>query len=727
MHFHDADARPLKNWIVKKLEDISDADSDVLADYVLALVKTDDPIPLARANCVENLKDFLGDSSEGFVSDAFHAIATRSYDPLRPAPRATAAVDQPPRRNGFEPPRQPNESRKRSFQEWEADAPQNGRIDSYESGDRPVKQPRRGGRGGFDPRGGRPAQQQGRHPGAPPPYTTQPLPGQMQFPPMPAPPPGMPQYDPNNPMAALLAMQQMMGLQLPPMPDAGSPSASNGFGPPRSGQRCRDYDTKGYCARGISCPYEHGENPYIVPQLNDEYDPNHATIFPTPTRTGLMDTSPMDRVRGNARARGRGSNRADRGDRGGPKRADFSHIGRNHDKSITTVVVEQIPEANFDEQSVRGFFGEFGEIEEVTMQPYKRLAIVKFGEFEAAQAAYNSPKSVFDNRFVKVYWYKAETLPRPPTNGNASSAAAETRRDVDIRMESDEPDIDIEELARKQEEAQRKHEEAKKLREEALKQRQELDEKLKAMEAERKEIADQLAKKTGKADTSMTNGIEEMERTKFMKAQLAMLEAEARGLGIDPDAMSTIDQSHNQPSTYSPTTYRGRGRGGYRGRAPRANGYYQPFSRGGWAGAGAGAARVKPTMSLDNRPKTVVVTFLDGEPYGAHEEALRQYFMFNSIETAHLSKHPDRGDCALVAFHQRFEGENFMATLANLRRQLGEVELGWHAGGGSVARTAAVDGEDDVGEVKIKMTTEPEAKEETARDMDTYDDMDRWG
>ena len=94
-----------------------------------------------------------------------------------------------------------------------------------------------------------------------------------------------------------------------------------------------------------------------------------------------MDTSPTSPIangngfangqRGNGHIRGRG-----RGDRANfvPRknnRADFSQAGPNHDRSITTIVVEQIPEERFDEQSVRDFFTEFGNIEEVTMQPYK--------------------------------------------------------------------------------------------------------------------------------------------------------------------------------------------------------------------------------------------------------------------------------------------------------------------------------------------------------------------
>ena len=42
----------------------SDADSDVLADYVIALVKSEDSDEQVRRNCLENLPDFLRDSKE---------------------------------------------------------------------------------------------------------------------------------------------------------------------------------------------------------------------------------------------------------------------------------------------------------------------------------------------------------------------------------------------------------------------------------------------------------------------------------------------------------------------------------------------------------------------------------------------------------------------------------------------------------------------------------------
>ncbi|KAF2161093.1 hypothetical protein M409DRAFT_59364 [Zasmidium cellare ATCC 36951] len=682
MLFDEADSELLKQWIVKKLEDVSDADSDVLADYVLALVKTDDPEPVAKASCVENLQDFLGDTSQKFVDDVFTAIKTKAYDPSKPALKAPAPTYQPPRRTSLEPPNPHTESRKRSYHDWDRDESQNGQIPSYQGGDRPVKQPRRGrggGRGGaFEHRGGR----QNQYGGAP----------QAAFPPMPTPPPGIPAFDPNNPVASMMAQfAAMTGMPGYPQPQAQT-------------ERCRDYDTKGFCARGAQCPFEHGNDRYVVPG-NDQYDPNHAALLNVqPTRTGTVETSPGRRGRGGQRGRG-GNNY-----RGGNKRADFSMLGQNKDKSITAVVVESIPEDKFDEQIVRDFFGEFGNIEEVTMQPYQRLAIVKYDTYDAAKAAYESPNVIFDNRFVKVYWYKPENFTKTqsatPNNGSWKQNGG------DVDMQDEEPHIDPEELAKKQEEAQRKYDEHKKQLEAADKQKEELDAKMRAIEAERKKMADAIAKKAGKKAASPTpaaNGSEDNEQTKALKEQLAKLEAEAMSLGIDPDAATISFDSY--PS-YVP-----RGRGGWRGRPRgRGRGGFNPSFRGGWGGARGGAV-----MRLDNRPKTVAVTFSEGT-YNDHDEALRQWLLFNGSESATLTKHPHKQAAALVAFPERYLGENFMNAASSSNFPLaGKAELSWY--------TESANGSQDVKMEVTPDTNEAPAGEDQSnvREMDDIADDDHWG
>ena len=695
MHLDEAESELLKKWTVKKLEDISDADSDVLADYVLALAKTDDPEPVAKANCIENLKDFLVDKTERFVNDLFQAIATKSYDPSRPPPKPAASVYQPPKRPSVEHQSLPNESRKRSYHDWDGEdqVNGNGRIQSYERGERPMKQPRRGGRG-YDQRGGRQSYPQGQQ--MPP------------MPPMPTPPPGMPPLDPNNPMAALLAMQQAMGF-FAGLPNGGSPPNVNAFAPPRTGQRCRDYDTKGFCSAGASCPYEHGNDPYVV--AGQEYDPNNATLLNVaPSRVGHVNAAPNNHGRGAARGRGRGGGNW----RGGGKRSDFSYAGPIRDKSITSIVVEQIPEEQCDEDTVREFFSEFGEVEDVNLQADKKLAILKFGSHGAARAAYESPKVVFDNRFVKVYWYRPEKMTKPRGEAPESMNGKRKPEDIDVH---DNDQIDPAELAKRQEEAQRKHDEAKRQREEAAKQKQDLDAKLMAMEAERKKMADILAKKSGKAasptvESPNPSAPEESEQTKALKAQLAKLEAEAKSLGIDPDAPT--NGFSNSPGY--------RGRGGYRGRAQGRSSY--PSYRGAWAG---GDGRGGAVMRLDNRTKTVAVTFAEGS-YETHDEALRQFLLFNSLDSASIAKHPERDDTALVTFNQRFEGENFMmAAAGNEVLHIGKVDLSWY---NLTNGTVTADGSNGI-DTKMDTAETSEQQQAAAPDGMAYDaadeeDLDRW-
>ncbi|KAK4955802.1 hypothetical protein LTR10_006741 [Elasticomyces elasticus] len=694
MPLAEADSDLFKAWVIKKLAAISDADSEVLADYVLALVKTDDSEVVARVNCIDNLKDFIGDSARSFVNDVFLAINSRSFDPSRPqsARKPSAAIYEPPKRVSYELPSLPNESRKRSYHDWDAEEGQNEQNDFGAWADRPLKQPRRG------MRVGRQAHQSARggyH--APQTYTP------MQFSPMPTPPLGMPPFDPSNPMAAMMAMGQAMGF-LPPTPASAIP----GHGMPRSARRCRDYDQKGFCMRGADCPYEHDDNALVVPPQDIEYDPTTPASFNvTPSRVGYVST-PFSN--GNSGVRS-GAMMA----RGAP-RTELSSMGMNHDKSVTSIVVEQIPEQYFTEDHVRAFFGAFGNIQSVTLRPYKSVAIVKYDDYDSAKAAYKSPDVVFGNRFVKVYWLRPDNVPQPP-NGHKP---ADFDEDIDMEQEEEEG-LDYEAIAAKQAEAQRKHDEKKKRIEEVQKNRHELNEKLAALDLERKEANEVIAKKTGKVVPSTSNG-DDPEQNKILQAQLAELEREAWALGIDP---AGIDHTPYMPQA----AYRGRGRG-YRGRFhTRGRGHYQPSYRG---GGGFSGGRV--TMSLDNRPKTVAVTFAEGQ-YQQHEEALRQYLMFNGLESATLSKHPSREDAALIAFQQRFEAENFTAAFAGggplagseLPKGLGRVALTWYKGdeGTSVANGHG-HAEQEIMRMDEVEVAEPIVEEQPApredRDMDTYDE-----
>lgn len=69
----------LKDWLVKTLEPVSDADPDVLSKYVLALVQADPLKEDIDEICISKLEEFLGDETQSFVSKLVQALRNGSY------------------------------------------------------------------------------------------------------------------------------------------------------------------------------------------------------------------------------------------------------------------------------------------------------------------------------------------------------------------------------------------------------------------------------------------------------------------------------------------------------------------------------------------------------------------------------------------------------------------------------------------------------------------------
>ncbi|GAB7358949.1 hypothetical protein MBLNU230_g5025t1 [Neophaeotheca triangularis] len=765
----DSDTEALKTWVTKRLEVISDADSDVLADYVLALVGSDESEEAAKPTAVDSLQDFLQEKSEGFVEEVFAAIRERKFE-VGWVPKPAGAGGVAPAASGMG----AGAGVKRGFEE---DATSQQQVPGQQlpgfgqAENRPMKQARRGRGGGLDARGGRGGvvPQQPQHQSMqqfqnfmPPTGPAAGMPQMGNMPRMPTPPQGMPPFDPNNP-AAMLAALQAMGMPMPPAGAGGSPFQNgnaynappqgNGFNAPRkTGKRCRDYDQKGYCTFGATCKYDHDDTP-LDANGHSEYDPSNpnAAFFngPQPDRSGSVNmhssNNRSERGRGGMRGRGRG--------RGG--RSEFSSTGMNQDRSITSLVVEQIPEDKFSEEAVREFFSQFGQIEEVTMQEWKKLAIVKFSDYEEAKAAYQSPKVVFDNRFVKVYWYKPERDATKPTNGQAAGEDTEMSNYQDTQ----EAAIDPTELARRQEEAQKKHEEQQSKREAAAKQKEELDAKMKAMNEERAKMAAMLAKKSGKASASpapatTTSDIptpkpNESESTRALREKLAALEQEASSAGLDPATFytSSSNQDPNSPQThshqaYDPSGFRGRGRG--RGRARGTPDYgHAPSYRGGRAGFGGAVKR------LDNRPKALAVIFPAPEhSYTSAAEALRQFvFLGDGLDEGTVLPHPEREDAAVVGYTERYLAERFLLALkggkGGVLEGVGKCEVEWFtgtlpaveasAGGGAEGSTVGkvgVEAAND-GNVVMDLEADVDAEQERERQKQVYgedvaEEDDRW-
>jgi uncharacterized protein YfcZ (UPF0381/DUF406 family) len=535
-----------------------------------------------------------------------------------------------------------DQSRKRRYDERDSSQTRDGQDSHHRygaggaGGDRPFKQTAH--RGGRNSRGG--GQDMGRMPG---------LGGILPVMlPMTNPsalsnlPPGFP--------ADAMSFFAMMGMAMPGMPSIPSmpfaipPIAPNQQASPRQAQprgrkgRCRDYDKKGYCALGSACTYEHGGEIVLPPTVEGtpnpltpystalqnpcaptswraqsvtdgkipEYDPNQASLALQRTDSHAQSSSSLGHHESTHRRQPSAR-----------QRAPFSQAGPSYDLSNSTIVVEQIPEENFSEDDVRHFFSQFGNILDVNMQAYKRLAIVKYDDHSAAQRAYDSPKVIFDNRFVKVYWYKPDSVPVPPTNSAKDKlTASRVSADIPTIYNEDEEMLDAEEVEKRQAEAQKAFEERQKKAREAAARLEEVEKKLQEKEEEMRRFREKLAKKSTTKNGTAASKSDETD----LLAQLSSLQAEAQNLGNSTD--------------YATQAPRGGSRGGYRGRGyfpPRGRGS-NPY-RGGYRGRGlvgvpfgGGRSAVK---RLDNRPRRVAIAGF--EVGSAKDEALRQHLVVSGI------------------------------------------------------------------------------------------------
>ncbi|KAI1431209.1 hypothetical protein GGR50DRAFT_680773 [Xylaria sp. CBS 124048] len=731
MLFAEEDAPLIKAWIVRRLENNSDADADVLADYVLALLRHDGDVETIRRLFEDEIPDFLREDAAAFTHDVLQAVKYRSFvpgaappppasvlpslgvrQPHYPLPQAsTHAVPQSdlptkspislynpaaPYATTSVPPLSQRNSRKRAHSEHD-----DGDVDIILTnqtpyGGQPYKQQRRGG--GFGQRGGRYDDV----------YGSRSYRGAPQFPavpPAPAPygaplPFGPPALDASSILENIQILQSLLPTaDLPPPLYSGVGNTA----PRRRKQRCRDYESKGYCSRGNKCNFEHDAQPlYIpppIPAAVDEYDPNNAALSlpplgllqpPTGPKLGLSGPLPLPLPSTN-----RGEIKKARRIKGRPP---IAATGPNHDKTKSSIVVQNIPTENCTEDQVRGYFSQFGSITEVVMKAQNNTAMIKFESWESANAAWSSPKVIFDNRFVKVFWQKEDgakeeagqepvpnaklTNDKSDGHTNGTALASETTQT--------EPELDLKEFHRRQLEAQKIHEAKRKQRETIGLERQQLMECQKELQQRQAEAKRQLQAKL--KVSSAKNGVPPLTadpstqskdkktsaQTEVLKAQLAALEREANQLGIDPD------EAHDDTS---PWFARGRGRGRvYRGRGtfvPRAirAGYgYQ--GRGGAVEARHAAYAV---YSLDNRPKSVALSGVDLTTT-ENDEALRQYLFsvgeFNEIHSAPAVTH--------VTFKDRKTAEKFMfgiTTGHSIHGIEGKVKAAWASSAPQSAKT----------------------------------------
>ncbi|KAF1912783.1 hypothetical protein BDU57DRAFT_550601 [Ampelomyces quisqualis] len=704
MMLREEDAGAFKKWVLPKLETISDADAGVLADYVVALVTANQAEAKMRLNCVESLADFLRDNTASFVDELVQALKTQSYVPRAPpkgSKTGTAATRAPDASHGLPdrptgpPPALPTalgaapppSSRKRKLVQRDTSETRKGPDAHYNRADaahRPIKQATlragqglRGAAAAFEPQHAAPAF-------APPPNL-------FNMANLPPPPPGPFPFDLSNPMA-FFSLMAALGPNMPAMPPLPLPlppfnAPNNGpTGRPRQG-KCYDYHENGYCSRGTFCLFQHAI-PDGSGSTVPEYDPDQPSL-------GTGFASAVSKQRASSQSHNQNQ-------KGRRPRAQFSLPAPSRDLNNTTLVVEQIPEEQFSDEAVRSFFSKFGTITEIQMHAYKRLAIVEFEDRAGADQAYHSPKVVFDNRFVKVYWY------------DQSSGIRET---LDRKNEEA---LDLEAIAARQAEAQKAFEERRRKFEEAEAKSADLDRQLAEKDAEMNKIKQLLAELTGNENNGRHEGLSQ---------DLATLQAEAESLFVQTDHTGPPDGRRGDTP-----------RGGFRGRGP-------PRGRGTTRGAYRGRGNFVPPFAgniptvkrLDNRPRRLSIAGI--EKGTLKDEALRQYLV-NIPECISIEPHPEETNTLILTFKERFEAEMFLDASRSIP-DVSPLELAWipnDAFGGIKASTTTAPTKDTVDSDTesllderhdLNNTTERVVEDDVPQaqpdaDMDVAEDVDEW-
>uniref|UniRef100_A0A8D3CB36 RNA binding motif protein 27 n=1 Tax=Scophthalmus maximus TaxID=52904 RepID=A0A8D3CB36_SCOMX len=309
-----------------------DADPSALANYVVALVKKDKPEKELKALCADQLDVFLQKETTGFVDKLFECLTTKNYlgspaakegpkEEVKPPTVKTDVVEV--RKVVFPLTRQSHRNRddRRRDERKRRDFDRYGKSSSDSHRERERHERRRGSPRGRsysrsrsrsgsrgksrdkEHRGGRGEKVPPHtpHPTTPQPITTDP--GQHQQ----HPPPLLPLPTPPHPFSSSSSSSAggVPVATLAHLPDSTTDSWSGYYGNQRRDvvgkpfnsnkvvslkQRCRDYDEKGFCVRGDLCPFDHGNDPLIVDDVNL---PNMIPFPPPPVMPplGLVSSS----------------------------------------------------------------------------------------------------------------------------------------------------------------------------------------------------------------------------------------------------------------------------------------------------------------------------------------------------------------------------------------------------------------------------------------------------
>lgn len=248
-----------------------------------------------------------------------------------------------------------------------------------------------------------------------------------------------------------------------------SPSRDEGFGAKLNSKRCRDFDEKGYCMRGETCPWDHGVDPVVLDPtlaintpstairnapMHSEYNPDAPDLwnrgpsdfssnrmhFPVPVPRppfgfgyrsgppgfaplpgmGQRELIPVPVVDPNRPGDMQGKRRFDnddmqQGQEQNPKRklpmnarlGPRINPGNQTNAPNCALELRKIPRGLNVISHLNDHFSKFGKITniQIAYEGDPEAAIITFNSHAEANVAYRSTEAVLNNRFIKVFWH----------------------------------------------------------------------------------------------------------------------------------------------------------------------------------------------------------------------------------------------------------------------------------------------------------------------------------
>lgn len=581
MVVQDFEAPKLQEWIVSHVSNYAEVDPDILGEYVIALLQHDEPIDHLKSMCLTDLRDFLHSNTEAFVDELFRIYVDKSYlnDP-KPEPEQTQvfpglnSLNSSNDNNNSEQPQQNNDQN--SFQkhfnnnnQFDNNDNNNGNPNNFSFKNQGHNNNNNNFRGGrYNNRGGR-FQRFNNNNG------------------------GFNNNNNNwgNNQAALAAAAAVLAAN----GNNGNidPSVIQQMAATMGFQFNNNNNNKNF-QNGFNGGNFNNNNNGFNPNFNKHNNNHNGNNNLKSNRNVLMEIATTQ--------------------------PDEEFVKRK-------LVIEKLPADKFNEEDLKNYFSQFGEITNLSLDHVNHLAELEYATHHEALAAWSSPAAIFDNRFVKVYWRK--------TDENDASENKDK--------------IDVEAVKKVQAEKQKAFEEKmakKKANQEKLLEINRQKQKLLQLQKEQQEKLLQLAEKAGNSDEITSK----KGTTAALQAQLDALKREAEQLGI--------------PSSGAPAYNPYHGRGGFRGRG-RAH-HYSPYAR---PIRGGFSSSATSRYNLDLRPRTIEV-----KPVPADKEEAFRGYLLSMGEYEDLSRTDE--NTIQVTFKDRRTAETFYYSSKSIS-DVGEIEKAW--------------------------------------------------